>query len=170
MRDELLNEAMDLHTEHLLRLSYFYVQSWEVAEDIVQESFMAFYEKAAQYKGEASVKNYLRKIVINRCHDYLRKKKRWQLFLPFKNAKSAEQEVVLSNEKSALLQAVMRLKEKYRETIILYYFEELSTVQIAELLGLNESTVRSRLKRARDELKRYLNDHSEWEVLLHESV
>ncbi|WP_431026829.1 RNA polymerase sigma factor [Lysinibacillus sp. LZ02] len=169
MREELLHEAMDLHTEHLLRLAYFYVQSWDVAEDIVQDSFIALYEKAEQYKGEASLKNYLRKIVINRCHDYLRKKKRWQLFLPFKNAKSAEQEVVLSNEKTTLLQAVMKLNEKYRETIILYYFEELSTVQIAQLLELNESTVRSRLKRARDELRGYLDD-SQWEVLLHESL
>ncbi len=169
MGEEQLYEVMELHTEHLLRLAYFYVQSWEAAEDIVQESFIAFYEKAAQYKGEASVKNYVRKIVINRCHDYLRRKKRRQLFLPFKHVKSAEQEVVLSTEKSTLLHAVMQLNEKHRETIILYYFEELSTVQIAGLLGLNESTVRSRLKRARDELKGYL-DEPQWEVLLNESI
>lgn len=169
MREEQLHEAMERHTEHLLRLAYFYVQSWEAAEDIVQESFIAFYEKAAQYKGEASVKNYVRKIVINRCHDYLRRKKRRQLFLPFKHVKSAEQEVVLSTEKSTLLHAVMQLNEKHREAIILYYFEELSTVQIAGLLGLNESTVRSRLKRARDELKGYL-DEPQWEVLMNESI
>ena len=169
MGEEQLYEVMELHTEHLLRLAYFYVQSWDAAEDIVQESFIAFYEKAAQYKGEASVKNYVRKIVINRCHDYLRRKKRRQLFLPSKHVKSAEQEVVLSTEKSTLLHAVMQLNEKHREAIILYYFEELSTVQIAGLLGLNESTVRSRLKRARDELKGYL-DEPQWEVLLNESI
>lgn len=167
MREEQLHEAMERHTEHLLRLAYFYVQSWEAAEDIVQESFIALYEKAAQYKGEASVKNYVRKIVINRCHDHLRKKKRRQLFLPFRYVKSAEQEVVLSTEKSTLLEALMRLDDKYREAIILYYFEELSTVQIAGLLGLNESTVRSRLKRARDELRGYLDD-PQWEVFLNE--
>lgn len=169
MQEDQLREVMDLHTEHLLRLAYFYVQSWEAAEDIVQESFIAFYEKAKQYKGDASVKNYIRKIVINRCHDYLRRKKRRQFFLPFINAISAEQEVVLSTEKSTLLQAVMQLSEKYREAIILYYFEELSTVQIASLLGIKESTVRSRLKRARDELKGYL-DESQWEVLCSESI
>ena len=167
MREEQLHEAMERHTEHLLRLAYFYVQSWEAAEDIVQESFIALYEKAAQYKGEASVKNYVRKIVINRCHDHLRKKKRRQLFLPFRYVKSAEQEVVLSTEKSTLLEALIRLDDKYREAIILYYFEELSTVQIAGLLGLNESTVRSRLKRARDELRGYLDD-PQWEVFLNE--
>ena len=167
MREEQLHEAMERHTEHLLRLAYFYVQSWEAAEDIVQESFIALYEKAAQYKGEASVKNYVRKIVINRCHDFLRKKKRRQLFLPFRYVKSAEREVVLSTEKSTLLEALMRLDDKYREAIILYYFEELSTVQIAGLLGLNESTVRSRLKRARDELRGYLDD-PQWEVFLNE--
>ena len=167
MREEQLHETMERHTEHLLRLAYFYVQSWEAAEDIVQESFIALYEKAAQYKGEASVKNYVRKIVINRCHDHLRKKKRRQLFLPFRYVKSAEQEVVLSTEKSTLLEALMRLDDKYREAIILYYFEELSTVQIAGLLGLNESTVRSRLKRARDELRGYLDD-PQWEVFLNE--
>ena len=167
MREEQLHEAMERHTEHLLRLAYFYVQSWEAAEDIVQESFIALYEKAAQYKGEASVKNYVRKIVINRCHDHLRKKKRRQLFLPFRYVKSAEQEVVLHTEKTTLLEALMRLGDKYREAIILYYFEELSTVQIAGLLGLNESTVRSRLKRARDELRGYLDD-PQWEVFLNE--
>ncbi len=167
MREEQLYEAMERHTEHLLRLAYFYVQSWEAAEDIVQESFIALYEKAAQYKGEASVKNYVRKIVINRCHDHLRKKKRRQLFLPFRYVKSAEQEVVLHTEKTTLLEALMRLDDKYREAIILYYFEELSTVQIAGLLGLNESTVRSRLKRARDELRGYLDD-PQWEVFLNE--
>ena len=61
-------------------------------------------------------------------------------------------------EESALFFAVMGLPKKYRVVIHLFYYEDYSTAEIAKMLGMNESTVRTRLRRARLKLKEVLKD------------
>ena len=62
---------------------------------------------------------------------------------------------------------ILKLSLTYREPIILYYFEEMKIRDIAQLLGIAENTVKTRLKRAREALKPHLKQE-EWEVLRHE--
>ena len=72
-------------------------------------------------------------------------------------------------EKQELVDALFTLSITYREVLILYYFEEMTTVEIAKLLDCPEATIRTRLQRARKQLGNRLIDY-EWEELRHESI
>jgi RNA polymerase sigma-70 factor, ECF subfamily len=154
---------LDEYGEKLTRLVYTYVKDWGKAEDIVQETFLTFYAKQDQFRGECSLKNWLYKIAVNRCKDYLKSSAYKRLFLgpiidkwmPTTNA-TPELKLIVKTEYEALATQVMKLPLKYRECIILYYQEELSIAEISQLLFEKEATVKTRLHRARQMLKKEL--------------
>nr|WP_218628018.1 sigma-70 family RNA polymerase sigma factor [Sporosarcina sp. E16_8] len=169
-----IEEIIAEHGDYLLRVAYLYVGNSETAEDIVQDVFIAFYEKRDQYRGEASLRTYLVKITVNRSHDYLRswKNKRIMLFEKVKGRSTnhtPERAMLEIAEKQELVDALFTLSINYREVLILYYFQEMTTVEIAKLLKCPESTVRTRLERARKQLENRIIDY-EWEELRRESI
>lgn len=168
-----IERIIEEYGDYLLRVAYVYVKNKETAEDIVQDVFIAFYEKQHQYKEQASLKTYLVKMTVNRCHDYFRswRYKRVVLFekVTGKSSEETPEAFVMQNEQSTdLLAVLLTLSLAYREVIILYYYEEMSTVEIAKVLNCPESTVRTRLQRARKQLKNKMVD-VEWEELSYES-
>ncbi|MER2114007.1 MAG: sigma-70 family RNA polymerase sigma factor, partial [Solibacillus isronensis] len=74
--------------------------------------------------------------------------------------------VIQQEERSNIGAAILKLPLKYREPIILYYYEEMSVLQVAAILQINENTVKTRLRRGREQLRPVLE--GEWEVLRHE--
>ena len=151
-------------------MSYLYVKDKQLAEEITQDVFLTYETKGDAFRGEAALKTYLTRILINRCHDELRKMKRknvLQFLTPFwTNEKSAEQEVMKQQQFQTLKQAVMGLPIHYREAIILFYYEEFEAREIADLLGVSQNTVRTRLRRGKDLLRSKLPSQSE--VFSHE--
>ena len=171
---EEIEEIIAEHGDYLLRVAYLYVKNSATAEDIVQDVFIAFYEKRDQYRGEASLKTYLVKMTVNRSHDYLRswKNKRIMLFEKIKGRSTnhtPERAMLEKVEKQELVDALFTLSINYREVLILYYFQEMTTVEIAKLLECPEATVRTRLQRARKQLEKQIIGY-EWEELRHESI
>jgi RNA polymerase sigma factor (sigma-70 family) len=169
-----IEEIITEHGDYLLRVAYLYVKNSATAEDIVQDVFIAFYEKQDQYRGEASLRTYLVKMTVNRSHDYLRSWKNKRIMLIEKvtgkvTRHSPERAMLEKVEKRELVDALFTLSVAYREVLILYYFEEMTTVEIAKLLVCPEATIRTRLQRARKQLGNRINDY-EWEELRHESI
>ena len=78
-----------------------------------------------------------------------------------------EARIIESIEQTELTKHVLQLPVIYREVVLLFYYEEYTTVAMADILGLAENTIKTRLRRAREMLKERLND-TEWEVLSHE--
>ena len=76
-------------------------------------------------------------------------------------------QLILQDEQLIVAEAVLSLSIKFREVIILYYFKELTIVEIATLLHISESTIKYRLKKAKGRLKEMLSAH-QWEVLTNE--
>ncbi|MBN8209177.1 sigma-70 family RNA polymerase sigma factor [Bacillus sp. NTK071] len=167
-KTQLIEELMDQYGEALLRLSYTYVKDWGKAEDVVQEVFLACFLKLSTFRGEASLKNWIYRIAINRCHDYV---KSWSFrnIIPsniiiklIKNHDPSPEITVVKNEASLHLRnEILRLPLKYRETFILFYHEDLSIRDISSLLDTKEATIKSRLYRARSLLETRLNQESE---------
>ena len=154
-----LQQIMREHGDYLMRLSYVYVKSWAVAEDIVQDVFIKFYKTQSKFKQQSSLKTYLAKMTINKSCDYLRSvkgrlailKNSWKE-VPQSEA-SAEQRTLNKLKDNQLAAAVLELPIKYREVIVLYYYEDMTSNAIALLLNIPENTVKTRLKRAREQLK-----------------
>ncbi|MCA1055224.1 sigma-70 family RNA polymerase sigma factor [Rossellomorea aquimaris] len=157
-----IGELMDLYGKQLINLAYTYCKDWGMAEDIVQEVFLNAYRKLDTFEGESSYKTWLYTITINKSKDFLRKPVRRETFLQrvfFKVNQSQptpEEVVVGKDDQSGLASEVMTLPIKYREIIILYYYEELSTAEAAELLRIPHSTAKTRLQRGRKLLRKQL--------------
>lgn len=166
-----LKQLMQAHGDYLVKLSYIYVKSWSIAEEIVQDVFVKFFETQQQFEQRASVKTYLAKMTINKSHDHLRSvsgrlkilRQMWQTAR--QSQPSVEQETLERLAKNEIADAVFQLPLKYREVVALYYYEEFTSREIAALLDVSENTVKTRLRRGRELLKPKLKDF-QGEVML----
>lgn len=161
-----IDDLIDTYSDYLFRIAYIYTKDRQVAEEVVQDVFLRFYQ-TQQYDGRASVKTYLTKMTINRSYDYLRSwKHKASCFVDsFKTATTgADMAMIEQEERGQITAAILTLPVKYREVLLLYYYEELTLKSIAELCQLPLSTVKSRLQRARLRLKELL-PQNDWEVL-----
>lgn len=151
-----IEQLIDTYSDYLYRIAYIYTKDRTVAEEVVQDVFFNYYRKSHQYQGNATLKTYLVKMTINRSYDHLRSwKNKKQIFLEIiqGSAKGTEQIYMEKELRGEITAAVLTLPVKDREVLLLYYYEEMTVTEIAELLELAISTVKSRLQRAREKLK-----------------
>jgi RNA polymerase sigma factor (sigma-70 family) len=163
---EHLQQAMREYGEYCIRVAYFYVKDWSVAEEVVQDVFLAYAKNMDKFEQRSSLKTYLVKITIHKSHDYLRSwKRKWQQFTQSKTfSHSIETEKIIDEEKQTLVQGLLQLPLHYREALILYYYDDYNIPEIAHILQVSENTVKTRLARGREKLKSILQEQ-QWEVL-----
>ncbi len=155
------------HGDYILRLCYFYTKDRQIAEDILQEVFISVYQNYSRFNHDASEKTWITKIAINKCKSYLRTV--WfKRVLPISEIGTGVDEDVeerfFKNEREReLIRRITQLQIKYREVILLYYYNELTIKEISTMLGINESTVKTRLKRGREKLKFKLEERCIYE-------
>lgn len=162
---------MNLYTESLIRLAYYYVKDRHVAEDIVQEVFIKIYHHPDKYEERGQLQAYLYKMTANKSKDYLRswsyKKVQLQNKIFPSTSKMEPDELVRKDEEAIVAEAILELPLKQREVLIYFYFNEMNIKDIASILSIPESTVKTRLRRSKELLKNKLKD-IQWEVLLNE--
>ena len=152
-----VEQALDLFGNDILRLAYSYLKRREDAEDIVQETLIRLMQSANQFEKEEAMKAWLLRVAANLCKDQLKSHEhKKQVAMP-EGYDVAGEEDVEYEEESEVMSAVMSLPEKYRSVIRLYYVEEYSTIEIAEILDKKEATVRSLLKRGREKLAKMIS-------------
>ncbi|OAT81881.1 hypothetical protein A6P54_10220 [Bacillus sp. MKU004] len=147
--------------EDVKRLIYSYVKNWSAAEDLMQEVFITVYQKMDTLENASSAKAWIFSIAANKSKDYLRSWHYRKLLLTntfsLTTSKEGPEELLLKQqEKTELSEAVFALAVKYREVIIFFYYQELRIEEISEILGINSSTIRTRLSRARSLLNQKL--------------
>jgi len=167
--EEALVMLMQRYGDDLLRTAYMLLRDRQEAEEAVQDSFVAAFERIGQLRDDAKMKSWLLRIVVNRCR---MKQRTWGFRHLFPSAymdrwlaKEKEQgpeEQLLQQWKSgSLTKAVHSLSYKYREVITLHYFQEMGVAEIAEHLQVNSNTVKARLARGRAYLKLALEKEGE---------
>lgn len=165
-----IEHIVEDYSNYLLRIAYIYVKDKRFAEEIVQDVFINFYQKQDQFREHSSLKTYLTKMTVNRSYDYLRSWKSKKEFLFERvgmkgRSKDSESMLIESEEKMELTKVVLQRKVKYREVILLYYYGDYSIEEIAQLLHTPNSTIKSRLQRARSMLRERVQK-SDLEVLM----
>ena len=158
-----LERLMEQYGSSLLRMCALYLKDADLAQDAVQETFIRAYRHIEDYRGESSERTWLTAIAINVSRDMLRTA--W-----FRH-QSRSTDIDTLPEKPAefefpdntVLTEVMHLPAKYREVVLLRYYEGLKLKEVASALGLSDGRVRSRLNKAnellRDRLKEwYFNE------------
>ena len=161
MPEEELTRLVEAHQLALLRLCYAYLHDRALAEDAVQETFLKAYRGSGQFRGDASPKTWLSRIAINTCRDMRRSG--WfrhmdRRVTPEMLPEPASQPSRLDD---AVTVEVMRLPVRLRECVLLYFFEDMSTVEIAQTLHISQQAVSGRLNRAKAKLRRALADREE---------
>ena len=154
-------DLLDKYGDMVLRIAYTYLKNRADAEDIVQDVFLRIIDKKPSFNDENHEKSWLIRATINMC------KNKVNMFWN-KNKCSIDdvQEFAVSdkyNTDTSVFQEVMALGEKYRVVVYMYYYEGYSTPEIANVIGKNETTIRSLLHRARNKLKDMLKEDYDFE-------
>lgn len=152
--------------------AYFSVKNSDDAWDISQEVFMRVYNSISSFRGESKFATWLYRLCKNVTYDYMRKHYTHreitmselsgddddrQFEIPDESSFSdPEKSAVRREEIEAVRTAVKKLDENSRAVIVLREFEGYSYTEIANILGIEEGTVKSRLNRARSALKKLL--------------
>jgi len=150
------------HQTALLRMCCLHLGDLALAEGAVQETFLKAWRALSAFRGESSEKTWLMRIAINVCRDMQRGN--WFRFVDRRRTPSVLPEAVSPIEpyEEQLVADVMNLPVKLREVILLYYYQGMNTLEIADSLGISQSSVSGRLKRGREKLKKELegsDDH-----------
>jgi RNA polymerase sigma-70 factor, ECF subfamily len=161
----IIDEIMIKYGQDILHLVFSYVKNKALAEDLTQDIFVKCYNSLHTYNKKSKLRTWLWRIAINHCKDYI---KSWynknvivideQIHTTFKQTENVEETVIQKDEDEQLTSAVMNLPIKYREVIFLFYYEELSIKEIAEITEIKENTVKTRLRRAKEILREELED------------
>nr|WP_325195239.1 sigma-70 family RNA polymerase sigma factor [uncultured Oscillibacter sp.] len=148
-------DAVVRHQDMVYRVALHYFGAPQDADDAVQEVFLRLYTYGQPFESPEHLRRWLLRVTVNVCKDTLKSPWRRRR-VPLEAV--PDQPAFDRPEERELYQAVMALPEKYRTVLDLFYYEELSTKEIAALLRLRQSAVTTRLSRARELLKRQLKE------------
>ena len=143
-----LESAMERWEASLARMCFAYLGDAALAEDAVQETFLKAWKGYERFRGEAGEKTWLMRIAINTCKDVRRSA--WFRHVDRSTALESlpEPHTPFSAEDDAVTRAVMGLRPKYREVVLLRWYQDLSGGEVAQVLKLPKSTVYNRLRKA----------------------
>jgi RNA polymerase sigma-70 factor (ECF subfamily) len=159
-----MNQLVEQYGDVLFRTSMLVLKDVQLAEDVVQETFITAYRKIRQYNGEGSLKAWLVAIALNHGRSIMRRA--WWKRLTLRDMESEQLSSHHLNPEHqvmdrALMNEIYKLPYPYREVIVLYYYQDMTLHEIAGLLNEREGTVKTRLFRARQRLKKELRG-GEW--------
>ncbi|MGO4947774.1 RNA polymerase sigma factor [Blautia sp. Sow4_E7] len=153
-----IQQLIELYQNSLYAAAFNICQNQMDAEDVVQETFVQYYTSRKEFENEQHIRAWLLRVVINKAKNINRTF--WK-----KNKCSLEDYMetltFLDSQSRDLFEEVMKLPDKFRIVIHLFYYEDYSVREIADILKLSESNVKVRLSRGRALLKDSLKE--EWE-------
>lgn len=142
-------QIYDRHVDSVYRLCFSFMKNRADAEDMVQETFLRLVNSGKEFENEKHEKAWLIVTASNLCKDSLKK---W-----WRNNESIESCQTLIQEQGmgdpTVLEAILMLPKEYKTAVYMYYYEGYTTVEIAQHLHCPEATIRSRLSRARAQLR-----------------
>ena len=149
-----------LHERMVLGVAYRLLGRMEDAQDAAQEVFLKLFQKREQIQGDP--KPWLYRVTVNVCNDWYRK--RTLLAEPDERAADPSSDalttITLEERKRLLAEGLQTLGDRERAAIVLRDIEGLSTQEVAQILGIEEVTVRSQICVARVKLAKYVRKHS----------
>jgi RNA polymerase sigma-70 factor (ECF subfamily) len=150
-------ELITMYKPYLYRTAYAYVKDEYKAKEILQECTFKAFLNVKKLKNPVYFKTWITKILINAAIDTLRKDSRTE-YLEDNNALTSPIEGSSLEEKIDLYNAIDLLKPNYKTVIILKYFNDLSVENIAAIMEVPQNTVKTYLRRAKENLAKILKE------------
>lgn len=149
-----------LYSRSMFNVGYRIVNNTEEAEDVLQESFVSAFKNLDHYRGDSTFGAWLKRIVVNRAINYI-KKKRLERLPEDEHWDVKEEEIIDEFENfpftvEQVRSAIENLPDGYRTVLSLYLLEGYDHGEIAGILGITESTSKSQFNRSKKKLKELL--------------
>jgi RNA polymerase sigma-70 factor (ECF subfamily) len=150
-----VEQVLKTYKDSLFRTAFCIVRNPSDAEDVVSDVLLKYMDSRKDFENEEHLKAWLIRATVNRSRDMMtafwrRKQTVWdESILEIPAAEPEDRE---------LIESVLRLPERYREAIYLYYYEDYSVVEIASMLKVTQSAIKTRLQRGRAMLKEELKE------------
>ncbi|HKZ38540.1 MAG TPA: RNA polymerase sigma factor [Chryseolinea sp.] len=148
-----------LYSKSMFNVGYRITRSEAEAEDVLQEAFINAFRNLDSYRGDATFGAWLKRIVVNKAINALKKRK-YEAIPDDKKWDVAEEEVLPEYREDLTVERVKETIEKlpdgYRTVLSLYLLEGYDHQEIGEIMGITESTSKSQLNRAKSKLKELL--------------
>lgn len=164
-------QLVDLYKDKIYHLGYRMLGNAQEAEDIVQETFLRVYSNLDKYDENHKFSTWIYRIANNLCIDRLRKRRAvYSLDAEAKDHEGAsgytmiksndttpEEQYLVSEMQQQVRDAIDRLPEKYKSVVILRYLHDMSLQEISDILGMPVTTVKTRVHRGREYLRKRMN-------------
>lgn len=150
-------EVVRMYADMVYRIAYRYTARHADAEDVFSEAFLIYFKKDREFESEEHRKAWLIRVTINCAKDLVAKRRPYVELNDELDA--AEDGGIPTAEALTLEDAIASLPEQQRRIVYLFYLEELSIREISELLHQSEGTVKSSLSRAREKMRRFIEDN-----------
>ncbi len=145
-----LEQWIAMYSDAVLRTCFVCLSDASLAEDAMQDTFLRAWRSMDTFEGRngCSEKTWLLRIAVNVCRSYARTK--WFRHVDMRKTLESlpdSSQAILPEDRSLFLD-IMRLPEKYKRMILMYYYQELTLVECAQALSISRSTAHQRLKKA----------------------
>lgn len=150
------------HKEKVRNLVFLTLGDVEFVDDISQDVFISVYHKLKEFRFESKFTTWLYRITVNKCRDYLRKKRVRSIFVPIKDSDTEYSTGPFSENvdiPNLVRSAIEKLPEKLRTPLVMRDIDGFSYKEIADQMGTEVGTIKSRIFRARESLKLILEPY-----------
>lgn len=154
---EAFGELYDIYSKDMFRFAYYYLGSVSMAEDCVSECVCLAFQKIGNLRKASSFKSWLFKILHNCCNNAMREKALAYGNVEYSSLIDLSDEENDLSEKLSLKQALAQLSSEEREIVILHYCQGYTSKEIAEILEMKDSTVRSKIMRSGEKMRKFLD-------------
>ena len=167
--DEAFEEIVKLYQQKVCSTIFYMVKNENIVEDLAQEVFIKVYKNISKFNEESSLYTWIYRITMNTCIDEIKKEKKITYINTYVETDEGDLEVQFEDEtqrvdeilenkikKESLIKAIKALPPEQRALIVLRDIRQFKYMEIAEMLNLNLGTVKSKISRARQNLKELL--------------
>ena len=154
-QEQAFREVYQLYNKAMYNICVRMLNNQDEAKDVLQESFISAFRNIRQFSGKATFGSWLKRIVINRCIDAIKKRNPLLISLDESRVDAGEEENAEEPETyevEEIRKAVLQLPDGYRVILTLFLFENYTHRMIAEQMGISEGTSKSQYARARKKL------------------
>lgn len=154
-KEALFNDIVGSYETKLLNVVNKIINDVDKSKDIVQDTFLTFYEKGDLFEGRSSIYTWLYRVATNKSIDFIRKEvreRKYRRSISHIGEVATDSHDAMIHEKMIVSQALSQLDEAFRMPLILAEYENMSYAEIAQQLNIEINTVRTRIFRARKKM------------------
>lgn len=162
-----INFIIENYSDSLLRSAYGITGDLQVAEEVVQDTFLKVCRNINTFHGDSLLRTWVFRIMVNTAKNrmrggWIRRVTPWgdcgENLLQASAGDSPEEMTIQRENRNEVVACLKLLSQKYREVLVLYYIEDLKVQEICDILNESQGTVKSKLSRGREKLRALLDE------------